>query len=112
MTICLAPRGGCVVGDFRSRSSSRVFGRASILASSFLVRRRMTRMPPAGYPALQYLQSVRVRIPQLVPGTAEFLLGVAQALLLPSPLPIGTLLRGDPAEEQGHEQDQEEQSAC
>src|SRR5208282_4084983 len=40
----------------------RVFGRASILASPSLERSRMTKMPPAGYPAfLQYLQSGRVR---------------------------------------------------
>src|SRR5271166_1393770 len=62
MTICLAPRGTCVEGVFRSRSTCRVFGRASILASPSLERSRMTKMPPAGYPAfLQYLQSGRVR---------------------------------------------------
>src|SRR3954447_13149079 len=61
MMICLAPRGSCDVGASRSRWTCRVFGRASIFASSFLVRRRMTRMPLAGYPALQYLQSGRVR---------------------------------------------------
>src|SRR5438876_1236794 len=61
MTICLAPRGACGGGDFRSRFTCRVFGRASIFASPFLVRRRMTKMAPAGYPALQYLQSGRVR---------------------------------------------------
>src|SRR5512135_2936995 len=33
---------------------------ASISASSSVVRKRMTRMPPAGYPAPQYLQSDRV----------------------------------------------------
>src|SRR5208337_2094816 len=61
MTICLAPRGTCVEGVFRSRSTCRVFGRASILASPSLERSRMTKMPPAGYPAfLQYLQSGRV----------------------------------------------------
>ena len=61
MTICLAPRGACGEGVFRSRFTCRVFGRASILASPSLVRRRMTKMPPAGYPAfLQYLQSGRV----------------------------------------------------
>src|SRR5271157_3853845 len=37
------------------------FGRASILASPSLERSRMTKVPPAGYPAfLQYLQSGRV----------------------------------------------------
>src|SRR5208337_1495771 len=62
MTICLAPRGTCVERVFRSRSTCRVFGRASILASPSLERSRMTKMPPAGYPAfLQYLQSGRVR---------------------------------------------------
>src|SRR5271157_3858969 len=62
MTICLAPRGTCVEGVFRSRSTCRVFGRESILASPSLERSRMTKMPPAGYPAfLQYLQSGRVR---------------------------------------------------
>src|SRR5271157_3074835 len=62
MTICLAPRGTCVEGVFRSRSTCRVFGRASIPASPSLERSRMTKMPPAGYPAfLQYLQSGRVR---------------------------------------------------
>ena len=62
MTICLAPRGTCVEGVFRSRSTCRVFGRASILASPSLERSRMTKMPPAGYPAFpQYLQSGRVR---------------------------------------------------
>ena len=62
ITICLAPRGTCVEGVFRSRSTCRVFGRASILASPSLERVRMTKMPPAGYPAfLQYLQSGRVR---------------------------------------------------
>src|SRR5208337_827463 len=60
MTICLAPRGACGGGVFRSRFTCRVFGRASILASPSLERRRMTKMPPDGYPALQYLQSVRV----------------------------------------------------
>src|SRR5208337_2845999 len=61
MTICLAPRGTCVEGVFRSRSTCRVLGRASILASASLERSRMTKMPPAGYPAfLQYLQSGRV----------------------------------------------------
>ena len=58
----LGPRGSCGGGVFRSRSTCRVLGRASILASSSLVRRRMTKMPPAGYPAFpQYLQSGRVR---------------------------------------------------
>ena len=58
MTICLAPRGTCVEGVFRSRSTCRVFGRAFILASPSLERSRMTKMAPAGYPAfLQYLQS-------------------------------------------------------
>ena len=38
MTICLAPRGTCVEGVFRSRSTCRVFGRASILASPSLER--------------------------------------------------------------------------
>src|SRR5271166_4066871 len=70
-TICLAPRGTCVEGVFRSRSTCRVFGRASILASPSLKRSRMTKMPPAGYPAfLQYLQSGRVRdlpVGELVP---------------------------------------------
>ena len=61
MTICLAPRGACG-GVLRSRFTCRVFGRASILASPSLERKRMTKMPPDGYPALQYLQSVRVRI--------------------------------------------------
>src|SRR5271166_3256189 len=61
MTICLAPRGACGGGVFRSRFTGRVFGRASILASPSLERRRMTKMPPDGYPAFQYLQSVRVR---------------------------------------------------
>src|SRR5271157_3725032 len=61
MTICLAPRGACGGGVFRSRFTCRVFGRASILASPSLERRRMTKMPPDGYPALQYLHSVRVR---------------------------------------------------
>src|SRR5208337_3312371 len=61
MTICLAPRGTCVEGVSRSRSNCRVFGRASILASPSLERSRMTKMPPAVYPAfLQYLQSSRV----------------------------------------------------
>src|SRR5208337_4601462 len=60
MTICLAPRGACGGGVFRSRFTCRVFGRASILASPSLERRRMTKMPPDGYPALQYLHSVRV----------------------------------------------------
>src|SRR5271166_5090690 len=61
MTICLAPRGTCVEEVSRSRSTCRVFGRASILASPSLERSRMTKMPPAGYPAfLQYLQSGRV----------------------------------------------------
>ena len=61
MTICLAPRGTCVERVFRSRSTCRVFGRASILASPSLKRSRMTKMPPDGYPAfLQYLQSGRV----------------------------------------------------
>ena len=60
MTICLAPRGAWGGGDFRSRFTCRVFGRASISASPFLVR-RMTKMALAGYPALQYLQSGRVR---------------------------------------------------
>ena len=60
MTICLAPRGACGGGVFRSRFTCRVFGRASILASPSLERRRMTKMPPDGYPAFQYLQSVRV----------------------------------------------------
>src|SRR3954453_1806563 len=69
MTICLAPRGACGGGDFRSRFSCRVFGRASIFASSFLVRRRMPRRPPAGYPALQYLQFVRVRNPSIRPNS-------------------------------------------
>ena len=65
MTICLAPRGTCVEGVFRSRSTCRVFGRASILASPSLERSRMTKMPPAGYPAfLQYLQSGRVSVVQ------------------------------------------------
>ena len=54
------PRGACGGGVFRSRFTCRVFGRASILASPSLERRRMTKMPPDGYPALQYLQSVRV----------------------------------------------------
>src|SRR5512135_3557676 len=62
MTICLAPRGGCGGVGFRRRSTRRVSGRASISASSSVVRKRMTRMPPAGYPAPQYLQSDRVRI--------------------------------------------------
>src|SRR5208337_3048125 len=44
----------------KSRFTCRVFGRASILASPSLERRRMTKMPPDGYPALQYLHSVRV----------------------------------------------------
>src|SRR5271157_2368760 len=60
LTICLAPRGACGGGVLRSRFTCRVFGRASILASPSLERRRMTKMPPDGYPALQYLQSVRV----------------------------------------------------
>ena len=60
MTICLAARGVCGGGVFRSRFTCRVFGRASILASPSLERRRMTKMPPDGYPALQYLHSVRV----------------------------------------------------
>src|SRR3954470_2319959 len=60
VAICLAPRGACGVGPFRSRWTCRVFGRAPIFASSSVVRRRMTRMAPAGYPALQYLQSGRV----------------------------------------------------
>src|SRR5208337_979043 len=60
MTICLAPRGACGGGVFRSRFTCRVFGRASILASPSLERRRMTKMPPDGYPAFQYLQSVGV----------------------------------------------------
>src|SRR5208337_4113870 len=65
MTICLAPRGTCVEGVSRSRSNCRVFGRASILASPSLERSRMTKMPPAVYPAfLQYLQSSRVRKPE------------------------------------------------
>src|SRR5208337_3793201 len=69
MTICLAPRGTCVEGVFRSRSTCRVFGRASILASPSLERSRMTKMPPAGYPAfLQYLQSGRVRKYRNAPG--------------------------------------------
>ena len=38
-------------GVSRSRSNCRVFGRASILASPSLKRSRMTKMPPAGYPA-------------------------------------------------------------
>ena len=60
MTICLAPRGTCVEGVFRSRSTCRVFGRASILASPSLERSRMTKMSPAGYPAfLQYPHSGR-----------------------------------------------------
>ena len=59
MTICLAPRGTCGEGVVRSRFTCRVFGRASILASPSVERSRMTKMPPAGYPAfLQYLQSV------------------------------------------------------
>src|SRR5271165_4369749 len=63
MTIGLAPRGTCVEGVFRSRSTCRVLGRASILASPSLERSRMTKMPSAGYPAfLQYLQSGRVSI--------------------------------------------------
>src|SRR4051794_28304047 len=66
MTICLAPRGGCVGAGFRSRSTGRVFGRASIFGSSSVVRRRMTKMPPAGYPALQYLQSGRVSNVEIV----------------------------------------------
>jgi hypothetical protein len=57
----LAPRDACGGGVLRSRFTCRVFGRASILASPSLERRRMTKMPPDGYPALQYLQSVRVR---------------------------------------------------
>src|SRR5512142_2723122 len=61
MTICLAPRGGCGGVGFRRRSTRRVSGRASISASSSVVRKRMKRMPPAGYPAPQYLQSDRVR---------------------------------------------------
>src|SRR5208337_4171835 len=65
MTICLAPRGTCVEGVFRSRSTCRVFGRASILAPPSLERSRMTKMPPAGYRAfLQYLQSGRVSNPE------------------------------------------------
>ena len=48
---------------------------------------------------------------QLVPGTSEFLLGVAQALLLQSPLPLNSLLRGDPPKGQAHQHDQEEQLA-
>src|SRR5688572_15811607 len=60
MTIWLAPRGGCGAEAVRSRWTCRVFGRASIFASSFLVRRRMTKMPPDGYPALQKLQSGRI----------------------------------------------------
>ena len=68
MTICLAPRGACGGGVLRSRFTCRVFGRASILASPSLERRRMTKMPPDGYPALQYLQSVRVR--KFSPGIA------------------------------------------
>src|SRR5208337_309104 len=63
MTICLAPRGACGGGVFRSRFTCRVFGRASILASPYLERSRMTKMPPDGYPAFQYLQSVGVRNP-------------------------------------------------
>src|SRR5208282_5560681 len=78
MTICLAPRGTCVEGVFRSRSTCRVFGRASILASPSLERRRMTKMPPAGYPAfLQYLQSGRVsrvhRVVRVWPWVRSFL---------------------------------------
>jgi uncharacterized protein YodC (DUF2158 family) len=38
-----------------------VFGGVSIFASSSVVRRRMTKIPLVGYPALQYLQSDRVR---------------------------------------------------
>src|SRR3954470_21685314 len=68
MTICLAPRGGCVGAGFRSRSTRRVFGRASIFGSSSVVRRRMTKMTPAGYPAPQYLQSGRV---SKIEGTAH-----------------------------------------
>ena len=79
MTICLAPRVACGGGVLRSRFTCRVFGRASILAFPSLERRRMTKMPPDGYPALQsdgypalqYLQSVRVRTFSSRPSGAE-----------------------------------------
>src|SRR4051794_41766173 len=74
MTICLAPRGGCGGDGFRSRLTRRVFGRSSIFASSPVVRRRMTKMSPVGYPAPQYLQSGRVRKKQLLTG-AEGIFG-------------------------------------
>src|SRR4051795_8347703 len=78
MTICLAPRGACGGGVLRSRFTCRVFGRASILASPSVVRRRMTKMPPDGYPALQYLQSGRVRKIQGLAKTIRQLLGGAK----------------------------------
>src|SRR5258708_15447348 len=92
MTICLGPRGGCGGWDFRSRFTCRVFGRASIFASPFLVRRRMTRMALAGYPALQYLQSGRVRNFQLLRRMA---LADATALQWPK-WPLVTRLLGLP----------------
>ena len=39
------------------------------------------------------------------------IIGMSEALLLPSPLPIGALLRGDPDEGKGQEQDQGDQTA-
>jgi hypothetical protein len=54
-------RSACGGGILRSRLTCRVFVRASILASPSVVRRRMTKMSPDGYPAPQYLQFDSVR---------------------------------------------------
>ena len=62
MTICLAPRGGCGGASLSFTIDSP--GLRSSRPSSHplpVVRRRMTKRPPAGYPAPQYLQSGRVR---------------------------------------------------
>src|SRR5271157_1604431 len=97
MTICLAPRGTCVEGVFRSRSTCRVFGRASILASPSLERSRMTKMPPAGYPAfLQYLQSGRVFDFRISLGTVHNIVHspVAQARRINQQYDLSTIVIG------------------
>src|SRR5271166_5071546 len=93
MTICLAPRGTCVEGVFRSRSTCRVFGRASILASPSLERSRMTKMPPDGYPAfLQYLQSGRPGRPGWLPTQVS-----GKEVTSPPPPPLRTARESFPS---------------